>query len=89
MFQVMCCQGHYFSIQVTEACGKFGAVSFIYIFSKGINVSSSGSRISRWGVLTSDVGTFWQKVCENERIGSCWRGRVPMAPPPGSANGQV
>ena len=36
--------------------------------------------------LTSDMGTFWQNKCENERIVSCWGGGHTPAVLPGSAN---
>ena len=37
------------------------------------------------GAPTSNMGTFWQNMCENERIGSHW-GCMLVAPPPGSTN---
>ena len=50
-----------------------------------------GGTLMHWGVPTSNTATFWQNVCENERIDSRWGGgggcaRTPAAPPE-SANG--
>ena len=39
----------------------------------GFPVGGGGRTI---GVATSNTGTFWQNVCENKRIGSCWGGGV-------------
>ena len=35
---------------------------------------------THWGVPTSNMGTFWQNVCENERIGPLLG--VPAVHPP-------
>ena len=48
-----------------------------------------GGAPSHGGMPTSDVGTFQQNICENERIGSRWGegGACWRCPPLESANG--
>ena len=51
----------------------------------GFSVGGGGAWTHFGGVLASNVGTFSENVCENERIGSCRGGRAPARPPPRSA----
>ena len=44
-----------------------------------------GSALSRWGVVTSDMGAFWQKHAKT-KVCSPWGWGCRQRPPPGSAN---